>query len=138
MTWQQANRAYLMAALDLVKGRVLLAAGHTADLAALEAAVDAAAARLASPAALQQLCHTFRLSPFERDLLLLCAAADLDSDFIGLFAALQGGAERAFATFGLALALLPNAHWTAILPDGALRHWHFVEVAANESITRAA
>ncbi|HRW50519.1 MAG TPA: ATP-binding protein [Caldilinea sp.] len=138
MTWQQANRAYLMAALDLVKGRVLLAAGHTADLAALEAAVDAAGARLASPAALQQLCHTFRLSPFERDLLLLCAAADLDSDFIALFAALQGGAERAFATFGLALALLPNAHWTAILPDGALRHWHFVDVAANESITRAA
>ncbi len=139
MNWQQANRDYLMAALARVKGRMQQANGRqSVDLAALDAAVSAAEARLPSPAALQQICRTFALSDFERDLLLLCAAVDLDGDFVDLFAALQGSAERAVPTFGLALAVLDGAHWTAILPDAPLRRWHFINLAAQESVTRAA
>src|SRR5260370_15153263 len=42
-----------------------------------------------------------------------------DSSFAALCAAAQNG--RACATFGLALALLPQAHWSALAPTGALR-----------------
>src|SRR5579875_2734065 len=40
---------------------------------------EQAASALQEPAPLQRLCAAFGLSPFERDLLLLCAGVELDS-----------------------------------------------------------
>src|SRR5207244_4953216 len=66
--------------------------------------------------ALDNLCAAFRLSPFERDVLLLCAGIELDSTFPARCATAQGGTRRAYPTFSLALAVLPEAHWSAIVP----------------------
>jgi hypothetical protein len=76
------------------------------------------------------LCGAFRLSPFERDALLLCAGMELDSTFAGLCAAAQGDPARAYPTFSLALAALPGSHWSALTPDGPLRHWRLIELGA--------
>jgi len=86
-------------------------------------------------AALDRLCVAFNLSPFERDLLLLCAGVELDSTFAPLCAAAQGDPSRAYPTFSLALAALPNAHWSALTPDRALRRWRLVEVGAGPALT---
>jgi hypothetical protein len=69
---QDANRRYLRAALARIHGLLQRASG---DTAAPPAAHDGAlqAAVLPAPAALEQLVAIFGLSPFERDLLLLCA-----------------------------------------------------------------
>ena len=67
--------------------------------------------------------RAFGLSPFERDVLLLCAGTELESRL----AAACGGEPN----FALAFAALPGAHWSAINRDGPLRYWRLVEVAAG-------
>jgi hypothetical protein len=76
--------------------------------------------------AVGRLCNTFQLSGFERDVLLLCAGCELDARFRSLLGRLADVRER--PTFGLALAILPQAHWSALTPDGPLRRWRLVEM----------
>jgi len=59
-----------------------------------------------SLSALQQLCMAFRLSRFERSLLVMCAGIELDAAMASLCAAAQGDASRNYPTFSLALAAL--------------------------------
>ncbi|HLL15393.1 MAG TPA: ATP-binding protein [Pyrinomonadaceae bacterium] len=93
---------------------------------------------LPAPAALDSLCEAFALSPFERDVLLMCAGMELDADFAQLCAAAQGDGRRIYPTFGLALAALPEAHWNAITPAAALRRWRLVEIRQNgDTLTRS-
>jgi ATP-dependent 26S proteasome regulatory subunit len=89
------------------------------------------------PAALQRLCDIFGLSPFERDTLLLCAGIELDGGFAALCANTQGDAARPWPTFGLALAALDDAHWSALLPGAPLRRWRLIELGAGAAITTA-
>jgi hypothetical protein len=91
------------------------------------------------PTALEALCAAFHLSEFERDVLILCAGMELDSGFPELCAAAQGDPGRAYPTFGLALAVLPNAHWGALAPSAPLRHWRLVDLATSgpSAITQA-
>ena len=70
---------------------------------------------------LDQVVRVFRLSAFERDLLLWCAGLELDSRFGQAFAAAHGDPHRAAPTFGLALATLDDPHWDALTPAGPLR-----------------
>jgi hypothetical protein len=77
------------------------------------------------PFALDALMRTFGLSDFERDILVLCAGVELDASFASLIASeARGGVP----TFGLALAALSDAHWSAISPGAPLRAWRLVEV----------
>lgn len=85
--------------------------------------------------ALDQLCATFRLTSFERALLLFCAGVELDSRFAPLCAELQGDALRTNPTFGMALSVLPDAHWSALSPTRPLRWWRLLEVGAGASLT---
>ena len=87
-----------------------------------------------APPALDTLCALFDLSPFERDVLLLCAGMELDSAFAGLCAAAQGDPQRAYPTFSLALAALPDAHWSALTPMAPLRRWRLVEVGSGSAL----
>jgi hypothetical protein len=57
------------------------------------------------PSALEQLCTLFSLSPFERDILLLCVGMELDPNFELLCANAQGNRERNYPTLGLALSV---------------------------------
>ena len=69
-----------------------------------------AAMTLPAPPALDALAPTFGLSPFERDVLLLCAGIELDAGFAPACAP-PPRATRAgpMPTFSLALAALPDA-----------------------------
>jgi hypothetical protein len=79
--------------------------------------------------ALAIVTNIFDLSPFERSLLVLCAATQLDSAVGSLCAELHGDPAQRHATFSLALGVFPDAHWSAITPAAALRKWHLIEVA---------
>lgn len=83
--------------------------------AAPDGAVAGEAGEAPSGSALAAVCAAFRLSPFERDILLMCAAPELD-----------GTAPRT-PCFGAAMARLPGAHWSALLPTAPLRWWRLVE-----------
>ncbi|HVF21711.1 MAG TPA: hypothetical protein VM941_01495, partial [Pyrinomonadaceae bacterium] len=57
------------------------------------------------PPAIVLLSRLFNLSRFERDLLLLCAGMELDTNVAAMCAHAQGDSHRPFPTFALALAL---------------------------------
>ena len=102
-----------------------------------DAAVDieAVAAHMPAPAALDTLCEVFSLSPFERDVLLLSAGMELDAGFASACHALQGNPQRHPVNFSLALAVLPNAHWSAVTPSAPLRRWRLIEIGSGETLT---
>ncbi len=87
---------------------------------------------------LDRLVSAFTLSAFERDVLLLCAGVELDAQIPALCAAANGNPDRGYASFSLALAALPDAHWGAISPFSALRRWRLVEVQTGSTMTQSA
>ena len=71
--------------------------------------------------ALETIVRTFRLSAFERDVLVLCAGVELDARFGEALAAVVPDGSPAAPTFGLALAALADPHWSALTPAGPSR-----------------
>jgi hypothetical protein len=93
-----------------------------------EAARAMESAAVVEPApALLILAERFGLSRFERDVLLLCAAMELDTSIASLCSLAQGS-NRPYPTFGLALALFDEPVWEALSPDRPLRHWRLLEI----------
>ena len=144
--WSEANQAWLLAEVVALKTRLRTGAarpvgqGERARGALTPALPPALAQR---PPALEAMARTFGLSSFERDLLLLCAAIEFDPEFAPLCAALSGGetgvggAGMGGPSFGLALAVLDQPHWSALAPDGPLRRWRLVEPGAGTPLTAA-
>ena len=81
--------------------------------------------------ALERLVSAFGLSPFERDLLVLCAGTILESRFPAIFAAVHHDAHATWPTFGLALSTLNEAHWSSISRARPLRYWRLIEVEGD-------
>ena len=90
---------------------------------------------LETPAAIDGLCMRFGLSKFEKSLLLLCAAVELDSETAQLCASAKGNSNSTYPTFGLALALFEDAHWSAITPVSPLRRFKLVDTLDSQSLT---
>ena len=80
------------------------------------------------PPALVTLCDRLALTQFERDVLVLCAAMELDTSIAGLCARAQGDPLRAWPTFALALSLFEQASWDVLSPERPLRHWRLIEI----------
>ncbi|MEU5716794.1 ATP-binding protein [Streptomyces sp. NPDC020403] len=87
------------------------------------------------PAALAALVDCFGLSPFERQVVLLAAAAELVPTTAARCAAACGDPERAYPTFSLALAALEDPHWSALTPVAPLRRWRIVELDDETRLT---
>jgi ATP-dependent 26S proteasome regulatory subunit len=129
--WEIGNARHLSAALDWLKLCLEQRAGEKRPGAKLAAAADAvakAAAYTGAPPALVLLGETLGLSRFERNLLLLCAAAEFDSSFSSLFANSQGDPGRPFPTFALALSIFDDGAWDALSPERPLRYWKLIEI----------
>jgi hypothetical protein len=85
---------------------------------------------------LEELRQKFGLGVFESDLLLLCAAVELDPALGELCAAAQPGATRPYPTPSLAFRLFHDVaerpedrpSWAALSPNGPLLHWRLVEL----------
>ncbi|MFS8203790.1 ATP-binding protein [Streptomyces sp. CWNU-52B] len=84
---------------------------------------------------LDALVTCFGLSSFERDLVLLTAAYELDATTAARCAAASGDPERAYPTFSLALAALAEPHWSALTPVAPLRRWRVVELDDDSRLT---
>ena len=87
--------------------------------------------------AVEQLCRSFGLSTFERDLLLLCAGMELDVSLANTLAIAQGDPQKAYPTFNLALKTLNAPHWSALTPNAPLRRWRLIEVGGGACLTQS-
>jgi hypothetical protein len=92
------------------------------------AAAREAAANTDPPPALVMLAAKLGLSTFERDTVLLCAAAELDPGVVELFAAVPGSGAHAYPTFALALQVLAEPIWDALSPHRPLRYLRLLEI----------
>jgi hypothetical protein len=135
--WHELNQRYLLVALSGVRDALErhAARSQNAPEAQKTRAPREAASDMPAPPALESLCEAFALSSFERDVLLLCAGMELDSTFAAHCAAAQDDPQRSYPTFGLALAALPEAHWSALAPDASLRFWRLVELRTGDTLT---
>src|SRR5262249_43990449 len=79
---------------------------------------------------LSHVCRAFGLSPFERDLLLLCASVHVDSVLMSTFA-------EGHPTFAFAHALFPGGHLDALLPEGPLRRHRLLTVDRDSPLFSA-
>lgn len=146
LDWFTANQHYLLAALGVVRAALETQAVVSADGDSPPANANAdrqhqaqqalaqAVAAMPAPAALDLVTAVFGLSPFEQAILLLCAGLELDGNFAGLCAAVPANAERAYATFGLALATLPDPHWDALAADEPLRRWRLIDLGPGPTL----
>jgi hypothetical protein len=144
-SWVEENHRDLCAHLDRVRGYLQEHLERAAPGASTSNAAAAGASTCPPPGAeggaedgaefaVTRVTEAFGLSPFERDVLLLCAGVELDARLAALCARLQGplgegekiDESRAWASWGLALSALPGAHWSAIRPDGPLRSWRLL------------
>ncbi|MFM9373422.1 AAA family ATPase [Streptomyces sp. Da 82-17] len=90
----------------------------------------------ATPSApLTALATCFGLSSFERDLVLLAAAQELEPTTAARCAAASGDPERAYPTFSLALAALAEPHWSALTPVAPLRRWRLLDLEDETRLT---
>lgn len=102
-------------------------AASSAELNEAKAEMDEAAA-VDPPPALLILARRFGLSQFEQELLLLCAAMELDTRIPSLCARAQDDPARRYPTFALALALFDDPVWEVMSPERPLRTWRFIEI----------
>ncbi|HEX7112550.1 MAG TPA: ATP-binding protein [Mizugakiibacter sp.] len=114
----------------------LFGASHASALAPASVAPDAddAAAQVSAEAqphrsALELLATRLGLSAFERDVLLLCAAMELDTRLPDLCARAQRDPGKPYPTFALALALFDAPSWDALAPERPLRYWRLLEIS---------
>jgi hypothetical protein len=142
MDWIEANQQYLSAALAVVRSELKSHAQRSENTREADKQITAARQAMqkmksvtSSPFPLDVLCTTFGLSPFELDILLLCAGMELDCTFPQACADAQGDPSSAYPSFGLALVALPDAHWSAITPDAPLRRWRLIEVGTGSTMT---
>ncbi len=127
MRWQ-AERAARPAPPEPVP---LLPPAHVSEEQIREAAAHVARleTEMETPPALIILGQRFALSPFERHLLLLCAAMELDTHIASLCAQAHNDTARAYPTFALALTIFSeSAAWDALSPERPLRHFRFIEI----------
>ena len=142
LSWHETNQRYLMA--EVARVRAALDRYATSRPVGMDTPPeqvgqeqdtrDAEVGESAAPAALDVLCVSFGLSAFERDILLLTAGMELDAGFAFACAAAQGDVRRVYPTFGLAMAVLPHAHWSAVIPTAPLRRWRLVEVGHGDTL----
>jgi hypothetical protein len=107
-----------------------IACVHNTAIAPLDSTAPSSA-----PASLDRLCHTLSLSEFERQVLLLCVAMELDKTVATLCAEAQGDERKPYPTFDLALALFPHPHWSALTPNSPLRRWRLIELGTGQTLT---
>ena len=137
--WLAANQRALMAEVAAVRATLLGPDGPGPSAAGAREAPeepetpgrpeipepDGSAAQVRS--SLDAVCACFGLSGFERRIVVLCAAVELDGQFSEVLASAQQDPARAYPTFGLALAAFPDAHWSALAPWAPLRYWRLIE-----------
>ncbi|NER79762.1 MAG: ATP-binding protein [Leptolyngbya sp. SIO1D8] len=136
--WVEANCDYLQKAIARVRSALeqqqkMLENGGEGNFEI----ADLEPSHLSPPTTLEQICTTFGLTDFERDVVLLCAGMDLAPGWESLCAAAQGNSQRNYPTFYLAMTALELPYWQALQPQAALRRWQLVELGPGNSLAHS-
>ena len=110
----------------------LLTPGNPGDLLRAQLAEAAAALSAAEkvdpPPALIILSERLGLSRFEQQIVLLCAAFELDTRIANLCALAHDDPQKPYPTFALAMAMFDEPTWDALSPHRPLRYLRLLEI----------
>ncbi|MFW5778687.1 MAG: ATP-binding protein [Coleofasciculus sp.] len=132
-TWNQTNTHTIKTVVAAIEQRLDAYIAREANptpesLPDIDSILNSAAASASPPLALTHLCTTFNLSPFERNVLLLCAASALIPYFPQLCVEAHSCPQSAYPTFNLAMQLFGDAGaWQALSPMSPLHYWQLVK-----------
>jgi SpoVK/Ycf46/Vps4 family AAA+-type ATPase len=139
--WYEANQRYMTALLNLIQAdlenHAFTLQGKSYNVSCknnLKKELQAAKYAMPAPSAAELVSRTFGLSPFEQGILLLSAGIELNSKFAACCSGLHEKLRFKNPTFGLAMAALPGAHWSAFSPTSPLRYWHLIEIGGGETL----
>jgi hypothetical protein len=124
-TWAEANQAHLLSEFARLKQRLGIQVKTRSD----------APTPAEEPFAIDHLATIFGLSAFERDLLLLCAGVEMDSELAARCVEMHASAQKPYVTFGLAIAALEDPHWSAFTPTRPLRRFRLLELSSGGGFT---
>jgi hypothetical protein len=129
--WTEQNHRSLQGRLAELRARFEHREVTATDAASTAPSVE----EMLAPPALETLQRTFNLSDFERDVLLLSAGVELDTDFARSFATAAGIPLGHLPTFGIAMTMLEGAHWSALSPGSPLRRWRLIDLMEGQTLT---
>jgi len=84
------------------------------------------------PPHLVQLAQKLGLSEYERNVLLLCVAQELNGAVGGLCAQVLNNAGAQYPTFAVASMVFDHPEWEAVLPHRPLRYFRLLEINQPE------
>lgn len=96
-----------------------------AELTAIGAELECAGL---PPPAIEQLVARLGLTCFERDMLLLCLAVELDPRLGELCGLVGRNVSHSAPTFAVAMSLFDSPDWGALPAEGSLRRWRLITV----------
>lgn len=137
--WSEVNSHYLLKNVTLLQQFLEQHWQHRQNPAEVDAPQQPPAIEIpdfSPPTALEQIYRRFNLSDFEIYLLLMGVGMAVFPQFSSLCANLHHNSQMTYPTFGLALQLFPNAHWSAFTPDSPLRRWQLLQVGTGAVVTQ--
>jgi len=135
--WHETNDAYLSSAVLWLRLKLELMSrsdegpeerAHLEEEAGQAYEAMNEAERCQKQLAMVNLVTTLKLTCFEKEILLLCAAMEMDTRLPYLCALAQSDARCPYPTFALAMALFEDPAWEVLSPERPLRFWHLIEV----------
>jgi hypothetical protein len=137
--WFMANRDYLMLYVEYFKYLLKTSYPEFAEERSIqtqqnfERRIVQHRERFPGVAPIDYLAELFGLTEFEKCILLLGIVSELDSSFVNP----MGKDHPLTINLSLALAILPNADWSSLTPEGSLRHNGLINVDTSSSLTAA-
>jgi hypothetical protein len=142
-SWAEANQACLVMEFAQLRRR-MDAIDPQGSQSSSDPSIDDSqhqySTSLNPPSAIDQIAEIFALSPFERQVLLLCAGIEMDSALAAQCSEALGfgrNDRRGAISFSLALAMLDDPHWSALAPSSPLRRFHLIELEPGHGLTSA-
>ncbi len=134
--WQEDNARYLSIALTWLRLRLERqaqvpseeSAQFNDEIAQKADEMGIAESQMQPPPTLVTLSKRLGLSHFEREVLLLCIALELDTRIAVLCALAQDNQNMPHPTFALTMTLFDSPSWDALSPERPLRHWRLIEI----------
>ncbi len=126
-SWMANNEEYLANALAWLRWR-LCEFARLSDSEKPKVTEMAMVEEMNPPPALRLLSQKLDLSDFERQVLLLCVAMELDPGIARLCAKALDNSHQPYPTFALALSLFDEPAWDALSWERPLRYWRLIEI----------
>jgi hypothetical protein len=138
--WQAFNQRMLVREFAALRRRMEGDRDRDEDAYGISGS-DAASENPAETSAIDRLSAIFNLTLFERELLLLAAGVEMDSDLADRCAQLTGrsgvSAQRGLVTFSLAMSTLSEPHWSALSASAPLRRYRLLTLEPDRGLTSA-